>query len=65
MLDFLWKRHAQSGLQMFFYNISPLGDQAQPGIFSKSEASQGHLRIRMGDGVSQSHASSLARGLKT
>jgi len=36
MLDLLRKRHSQARLQMRFHNISPLGNQAQPVIFSKS-----------------------------
>jgi hypothetical protein len=35
MLDLLLKRHSQAGLQMLFYNTSPLGGQAQPGVFSQ------------------------------
>jgi hypothetical protein len=65
MLDLLQKRHSQAHLRMLFHNTSPLGGQAQPRIFSQrflSEAqAQGHLRSRMGDGVSESRASSLAK----
>jgi hypothetical protein len=34
MLELFCKRHSQAGLRMLFHNISPLGDQAQPGVFS-------------------------------
>jgi hypothetical protein len=65
MLEMLWKRHSQAGLRMLFHNISPLGNQAQPGIFSqqflREAKAQGHLRSKMRDGVSESRASSLAK----
>jgi hypothetical protein len=67
MLDLLWKRNSQAGLQMLFHNTSPLGEQAQPQVFSQrilGEASKGHLRSRMGDGFSESRASSLAKGFE-
>jgi hypothetical protein len=63
MLDLLWKRPSQAGLRMLFHNISPLGNQAQTGVFQKDfRAKQGHLRSRMSDVFSQSRASSLAKG---
>jgi len=67
MLDLLWKRHSQAGLRMLFHNTPPLGDQAQTGVFSErflGEASQGHLRSKMLDGVSEPHASSLTKGFE-
>jgi hypothetical protein len=36
----LWKRHSQAGLQMLFHNISPLGNQAQPIVFSHFDVSR-------------------------
>jgi hypothetical protein len=52
MLDLLWKRHSQAGLRTLFHNISPLGNQAQTGVFQKDFwAKQGHLRSRMSDGL--------------
>jgi hypothetical protein len=69
MLDVLWKRHSQAGLQMLFHNTSPLGGQAQPRIFSqqflREAQAQGHLYSRMGDGVSESRASSLVKGFES
>jgi len=69
MLDVLWKRHSQAGLQMLFHNTSPLGGQSQPRIFSQrflSEAqAQGHLRSIMSAVLSESRASSLAKGFES
>jgi hypothetical protein len=68
MLDLLWKRHSQAGLRMLFHNISPLGEQAQPHVFSQrilGEASKGHLRSRMSDMVSESRSSSLVKGFES
>jgi hypothetical protein len=69
MLYVLWKRHSQAGLQMLFHNISPLGGQAQPRIFSqqflRESKAQGHLRSKMSDGISESRASSLAKGFES
>jgi hypothetical protein len=68
MLDVLWKRHSQAGLRMLFHNTFPLGNQAQPGVFSqqflREAKAQGHLRSRMSDGVSESRSSSLAKGFE-
>jgi hypothetical protein len=53
---------------MLFYNISPLGNQAQPRCFFRKisgEASQGHLRSIMSDVLSESRASSLAKGFES
>jgi hypothetical protein len=69
MLEMLWKRHSQAGLQMLFHNISPLGNQAQPGVFSqqflREAKAQGHLRSKMSDGFSESRASTLAKGFES
>jgi hypothetical protein len=63
MLDLLWKKPSQAGLQTPFQNTSPLGNEAQTSVFQKDFwAKQGHLRSRMGDGGSQSRASLLAKG---
>jgi hypothetical protein len=54
---------------MLFHNTSPLGNQAQPGVFSQrflsKVQSQGYLRSKMSDGVSESRASSLAKGFES
>ena len=69
MLDLLWKRHSQAGLQMLFHNTSPLGGQSQPRVFpqrSLSEAqAQGHLRSIMSAVLSESRASSHAKGFES
>jgi hypothetical protein len=69
MLDLLWKRHSQAGLQMLFHNTSPLGGQAQPRIFSqqylREAKAQGYLRSKMSDGFSESRASTLAKGFES
>ena len=69
MLDLLCKRHSQEGLRMLFHNTSPLGGQVQPRIFSqqflREAKAQGHLRSKMSDGVSESRASSLAKGFES
>ena len=69
MLDLLLKRHSQAGLQMLFHNTSPLGGQAQPRIFSqqflREAKAQGHLSSIMSDGISESRASSLAKGFES
>ena len=68
MPDLFYKRHSQAHLQMLFYNISPLGNQAQPRCFFRKisgEASQGHLRSIMSDVLSESRASSLAKGFES
>jgi hypothetical protein len=68
MLDLLWKRHSQAGLQMLFHNISPLGGQAQPRIFSqqflREAKAQGHLHSRMNDGFQNPVQARLRRDLK-
>jgi hypothetical protein len=69
MLDLLWKRHSQAGLQMLFHNTSPLGNQAQPSVFSQKSLreakAQGHLRSRMSAVLSESRASSHAKGFES
>jgi hypothetical protein len=55
-------------LQMLFHNISPLGGQAQPRIFSQrflTNQRRAILRSRMGDGISQSRASLLVKGFES
>ena len=64
---FVVEKTLTSGLAVVFYNTFPLGGQAQPGVFFPKifdEASQGHLRSRMSNGVSQSRASTLAKGFE-
>ena len=36
MLDLFCKRPSQASLRILFHNISPLGNQVQPGVFSKN-----------------------------
>ena len=66
---FVVEKTLASGLADVFHNTSPLGDQAQPRIFSQrflSEAqAQGHLRSIMSDVLSESRASSLAKGFES
>jgi hypothetical protein len=67
MRDLLLKRHSQARLRMHFHNISQLGRPiATPHFLPKisDEASQGHLRSKMSDGVSESRASSLVKGFE-
>jgi hypothetical protein len=36
MLDLFCKRPSQASLRILFHNIFPLGNQVQPGVFSKN-----------------------------
>ena len=66
---FVVEKTLASGLADVFHNTSPLGNQAQPRIFyqqSLREAkAQGHLSSIMSDGISESRASSLAKGFES
>ena len=68
MLDALWKRHSQAHLRMLLHNTSPLGNQAQPRIFSQKSLreakAQGHLRSIMSDGFQNPVQARLRRDLK-
>jgi len=66
---FVVEKTLASGLADVFHNTSPLGNQAQPRIFSQrflsKMQSKGHLRSRMSDVVSESRSSSLAKGFES
>jgi hypothetical protein len=63
---FVVEKTLASGLADVFHNTSPLGNQAQPRIFSqqflREAKAQGHLRSIMSDVLSESRASSLVKG---
>ena len=66
MLDLLCKRHSQASLRTPFHNISPLGNQAQPGVFRKiSERSRAICVAEWAMGFQNSVQARLRRDLKS